>query len=109
MDATKVTTRWNSIFSIWFFLFFHDLNIFLLLRFVGVGGFCIVNSLSFDRTIQVIQNNKINTTKILDKYKMLPKCKALINIPFFNVHNLPYYQSHYSEDGKGISFWLLRE
>jgi hypothetical protein len=25
--------------------------------------------------------NKINTTTILDKYKMLPKCKARMNIP----------------------------
>jgi hypothetical protein len=25
--------------------------------------------------------NKINTTTILEKYKMLPKCKARMNIP----------------------------
>jgi hypothetical protein len=33
--------------------------------------------------------NKINTTRILEKYKMLPKCKAKMNIPFCMMISMP--------------------
>jgi hypothetical protein len=44
-----------------------------------------MDNLSFDRTIQVVQMNKINTTTIFEKYKMLPKCKAMMNIPLYRL------------------------
>jgi hypothetical protein len=44
-----------------------------------------INNLSFDGTIQVVQRNKINTIAILEKYKMLPKRKAKMNIPLYNM------------------------
>ncbi len=40
-----------------------------------------LDNLSFERTIQVVHMNKINTTTILEKYKMFPKRKAKMNIP----------------------------
>jgi hypothetical protein len=40
-----------------------------------------VDSLSFDKTIQVVQEQKINLIVILDGHKMLPKRKAWMNIP----------------------------
>jgi len=49
-------------------------------RFFGVME--MMDNLSFDRTIEAIHMNKMNTTTILEKYKMFPKCKAMMNIPF---------------------------
>jgi hypothetical protein len=38
--------------------------------------------LSFERTIQVVQNQtKISTGEILEKYKITPKCKARMHVP----------------------------
>jgi len=43
-----------------------------------------VDSLSFDRNIQVIQNQtKFNSSKILDKHKMVLKKKAHMVIPLY--------------------------
>jgi hypothetical protein len=39
-----------------------------------------MDNLFFDKIIQVV--DKINTTMILEKYKMLPKCKAKYEHPF---------------------------
>jgi hypothetical protein len=44
-----------------------------------------LDTLSFDKTIQVVHVNKNNTIEILDKHNMLPKHKAQINIPFYKM------------------------
>jgi hypothetical protein len=40
-----------------------------------------MDNMSFDMTIQVVQQHKFNLTKVLDKHKLLPKRKARMNIP----------------------------
>jgi hypothetical protein len=40
-----------------------------------------MDNLSFEKTIQVVQEQKINLIVILEKHKMLPKRKAKMNIP----------------------------
>ncbi len=48
-----------------------------------------VDSLSFDRNIQVIQNQtKFNSSKILDKHKMVLKKKAHMVIPLYQMISL---------------------
>jgi len=41
-----------------------------------------MDSMSFDKTIQVVEQHKFNLTKILNKHKLLPKKKVWMNIPF---------------------------
>jgi hypothetical protein len=44
-----------------------------------------LDKFSFDRIIQVVQMNKINTTLCLEKYKMFPKRKAKMNILLYKM------------------------
>jgi hypothetical protein len=44
-----------------------------------------MDNFSFDRTIQTIQMNKINTTLILEKYKMFSKHKGMLNILIYRM------------------------
>jgi hypothetical protein len=75
LDKDALTFR-NAFLLIFFFFLAHscDLQVF--------GSAEMLDNLSFDRTIQVVQMNKINTITILEKYKMFPKHKAKMNIPF---------------------------
>ncbi len=45
--------------------------------------------MSFDRTIELVHTNKMNTAAILEKYKMFPKCKAMMNIPLYRMISMP--------------------
>jgi hypothetical protein len=48
-----------------------------------------MDNISFDKTIQVVQEQKINLTTILDRHKMLLKRKACMNIPLFQMISMP--------------------
>jgi hypothetical protein len=48
-----------------------------------------MDSLSFDKTIQVIQEQKINFIVILDRHKMLQKRKTRMNIPLCQMISMP--------------------
>ncbi len=48
-----------------------------------------MDCMSFDKTIQVVQEQKINLTTILDKHKMLLKRKTCMNIPLCRMISMP--------------------
>jgi hypothetical protein len=43
----------------------------------------------FDKTVQVVQKQKISSTSILDKHRMLLKRKARMNIPLCQMISMP--------------------
>jgi hypothetical protein len=48
------------------------------------------NQLSFDMTIQAMQNQtKINIEEILENYKITPKCKAWMHVPLCKMVPMP--------------------
>jgi hypothetical protein len=48
-----------------------------------------MDNLSFDRIIEVVHTNKMNTVAIWEKYKIFPKCKAMMNIPLYRMISMP--------------------
>ncbi len=48
-----------------------------------------MDNMTIDRTIQTIQKQKFNSTKILDRHKMLPKRKSRMNIPLCKMISMP--------------------
>jgi hypothetical protein len=45
----------------------------------------IVETMSFDKTIQAIDKDKFNSIEIVKKLKMFPKCKTWMNIIFYKM------------------------
>lgn len=52
---------------------------------LGCGVVEMMDNLFFNRIIHIVQMNNINTTTILEKYKMLPKCKPKMNIDIYKM------------------------